>query len=347
METVENTAENQPIKPLKCLFYLPKAAKIKIPASTEKVETFHLFYGADVDDETLNFKFLMPAVEEAKNEDYDIILGFDKSLNRIIIGYKNTEGRFQAFNAHQQAALISDHLIQQVIWDRPFGESGMMIIKSVILSDQLDGIATKNGVPVKTTHSGFDNLMGGVKANMEAVEKIIAFDDRNTVILNPDADKNSQSIFDMWMALLSDLAEKEKSMLDRHIDLQVKYRLYLEKTFQITRDTSIKKIFDKFRTKPPVDDLADELVLISDYKKQTFHNKLTGRKGTLELEARNMVQIEYSSGLKLTVELEEGETQMSIHLSKYTNFAFKPKYAEIRKGLHDSLLKTVVILGKM
>ncbi|WP_143960833.1 hypothetical protein [Litoribacter populi] len=347
MDTVENTAENQLIKPLKCLFYLPKAAKIKLPASTDKVETFQLSYDSTVDDETLNFKFLMPAVEEAKTEGYDVILGFDSSMHRIIIGYKNAEGRFQAFNAHQQAALISDHLIQQVIWDRPFGESGMMIIKSVILSDQLDGIATKNGVPVKTTHSGLENLLNGVKANIDSVEQIIAIDDRNTVLLTPEVDKNPEAILEMWMNLLSDMAEKDKTVLDRHIDLQVKYRLYLEKTFQISRETSIKKIFDKFRTKPPVDDLADELVLLSDYKKQTFHNKLTGRKGTLELEAKNMVQIEYSSGLKLTVELEEGENQMSIHLSKYTNFSFKPKYAEIRKGLHDSLLKTVVILGKM
>jgi hypothetical protein len=348
METVDNTPEQQTDERFSCLIYLPKNSKLKIPASSEKLHFKTLQYDPQaVDDETLNFKFLMPAIEVAKTEDYDVVLGFDTTQNRIIIGYKNLEQKYQAFNAHQQAAIISEQLIQKVIWDRPFGESGILMVKSIILSDQLDSIATKNGVPVKLSYAGQEELQKAVDNNKDNYEQIIAVDDRNTVILHKEEDQNPQALMDFFEGFVTFMAEKEKTVLGYHIELQTKYRLYLEKTFQINRDTGIKKLFDKFRTKPPEDDLADELILINDFKKQTFKNKLTGRKGTLEFEASNMVQLEYSSGLKITVEAHEGETQMSIHLSKYTNFAYQPKYAEVRKGLHDSLLKTVVILGKM
>jgi len=348
METVENTAELQTNKKITCLLYLPKTGVVEIPNPSENVQFEKLEYDSQsVDDETLNFKFLMPAIEVAKTEGYDCVLGFDSSLNRIIIGFKNQEDKFQAFNAHQQAALISEQLIQKVIWDRPFGESGMLLIKSIILSDQLDSIATKNGVPIRLSHAGLEELETEVRQQQDNYEQIIAVDDRNTVIIAKDIDQNPQALIDFFAGFLGELSQKDKSLLDKHIELQTKYRLYLEKTFQISRDTGIKKLFDKFRTKPPEDDLADELILINDFKKQTFKNKLTGRKGTLEFEAMNMVQLEYSSGLKITVEAHEGDQQMSIHLSKYTNFAYIPKYAEVRKALHDSLLKTVVILGKM
>ena len=333
---------------MKGLLYLPKDSQIAIPTDSAHVEFQTKYYNTDeVSDETLNFKFLMPAIEVAKSENLDFILGFDVSMHRIILAYKNLEDKFQAFNAHQQAAIICDHIVQSVTRDRPYGESGLLLVKSMILSDQLDSIATKNGVPVKISHSGVDALKETIDINMDGNEKIMAFDDRNTVILDQDLDKNPDTILELFHAFFTSLLAKEQSILDKHIDLQTRYRLYLEKTFNITRDTSIKKLFDKFRTKPPEDDLADELILITDYKKQTFQNKLTGRKGKLEFAQMDMVQLEYSSGLKITVESFESENRLAIHLSKYTNFTFKPKFAETRKSLHDSLLKTVVTLGKV
>jgi hypothetical protein len=333
---------------MKGLLYLPKDCKIKIPNDSTQVEFQTKYYDvAEVSDDTLNFKFLMPAIEVAKFEDLDFILGFDVSMQRIILAYKNLEDKFQAFNAHQQAALICDHIVQNVTRESPYGESGLLLVKSMILSDQLDGIATKNGVTVKISHSGAEALKSTIDANLESFKQIMAFDDRNTVILDPDLEKNPDVILEFFSSFLGGLVAKEQTILDKHIDLQTRYRLYLEKTFNISRETSIKKLFDKFRTKPPEDDLADELILITDYKKLTFQNKLTGRKGKLDFAQMDMVQLEYSSGLKITVESFESENRLAIHLSKYTNFTFKPKFAETRKTLHDSLLKTVVTLGKV
>ncbi|KEO75525.1 hypothetical protein [Anditalea andensis] len=333
---------------MKGLLYLPTGRQITLPTDTTKVAYQTKFYNTEeISDETLNFKFLMPAIEVAKSEDLDFIIGFDVSMNRIILAYKNLEDKFQAFNAHQQAALICDHVVQTVTRDRPYGDSGLLLVKSMILSDQLDSIATKNGVPVKVSHSGVEALKDTIATNDDSHETVMAFDDRNTVILDIDLDKNPDRILELFHSFFTSLLSKDLSILDKHIDIQTRYRLYLEKTFNITRDTSIKKLFDKFRTKPPEDDLADELILITDYKKQTFQNKLTGRKGKHDFAQMDMVQLEYSSGLKITVESFEAENRLAIHLSKYTNFTFKPKFAETRKALHDSLLKTVVTLGKV
>ena len=61
----------------------------------------------------------------------------------------------------------------------------------------------------------------------------------------------------------------------------------------------------------------------------------------------DIVQLDYSSGLKISVELTEGGSKLFLHLSDYTDCYNKDSFANARKGINDRLLKIVVSLGKM
>jgi phosphoglucomutase len=330
----------------KGVIYLPETAKGLKFLSEIKIET--LFYTPGQEPvENLNYKFLLPALEKIKGEDYDYVIGFDHDLSRTIIGYPNPEGRFLVFNAHQQAAIFTHIFLAGNSFPSHDEEKTRLVIKGVVLSQQIDKIVTKNNGAYKESHAGYEDLKERILGVDDGIEAYLAFDERNHVIFDLEKEKNVALQISMIDELVRELKGKEKTLYDFHVDLQIRYKLYGEKTFNITSEGENKKIFDRFRTKPPSDAMHEELVSISDYKKQTFFNKLTGRKSEPELRQMDMVQLDYSSGLKITVELLDEGTKLFLHLSDYTDCYNKDSFPTSRKGINDRLLKTVVSLGKM
>lgn len=330
----------------KGLIYLPDSRKGLNLVGGGELEA--LYYAPeDNPDENLNYKFLLPALEKIKGLDYDFVVGFDHSLNRTIIGYPNPEGKFLVFNAHQQAALLAQAFLFEEEYPDFDRDKTKLVIKGIVLSQQIDKIVTKNNGAYKESHAGFEDLRERVLDTAEDFAEFLAFDERNHVLMDLEKDRNVEKQLELIYSLVKKIKQQEKSLFDFHVDLQIRYKLYGEKTFNISSEGENKKIFDRFRSKPPSDAMHEELVSISDYKKQLFFNKLTGRKSEPELRQVDIVQLEYSSGLKITVELSEGGEKLFLHLSDFTDCYNKESFATSRKNIHDRLLKIVVSLGKM
>lgn len=323
------------------LLYMPEGHGLSFPNPTEHLAFQELTYDpAAVDDESLNFKFLMAAIDLAKDGAVDFILGFSADLKRVILAVKNPEGKFQAFTAHQQAAIFTEYFLT-----RPEQQSNgeRLIVRSLLLSNQIDNIVKKNEGRIAYSHAGYESLRKVMGAHDQ--NSVIAMDDRNTLIVDGDVTNNALQLLEMLSQIVLNLKSQDHTLLDKHISIQCRYNLYGEKTFNIPAES--KKMFDKYRTNPPQDLIHDELILITDYKKKVFSNLLTGRKGTVELEQMNLVQLDYSSGLRISVEYVEEQNKLILHLSNYTHCYDKSRFAESRKTVHDRLLKTVVSLGKM
>lgn len=323
------------------LLFLPKNHKLKLPDPSEQIVFSELLYDpSELDEENLNFKFLMPAIDVAKEQDIDFIFGFSSDLKRVVLAYRNLDRKFQAFTAHQQAALFTEYFLTKPI---PGNSDERLVVKSLLLSNQVDNVVKKNEARIQYSHAGYEDLKTVMASNDHELK--IAFDDRNAVLLDPDVNRNAARLLEMLSELIVHLQSQDMSLLDKHIHIQTRYNLYGEKTFNIT--TASKKLFDKYRTSPPQEIIHDELILITDYKKKVFSNLLTGRKGPTGLEQMNLVQLDYSSGLRISVEYVEVENKVILHLSNYTHCYDKSRYTESRKAVHDRLLKTVVSLGRI
>lgn len=322
------------------LLYMPKGHGLSVPHPTDQLAFRELTYDpAAVDDESLNFKFLMPAMEAVKDEPVDLIVGFSADLKRVIVAVKNPEGKFQAFTAHQQGAILAEYFLTRT--EQEANEK--LVVKSLLLSNQIDNIVKKNEGRIAYSHAGYESLRNVMTAHDR--HSVMAMDDRNTVIVDGDVTNNALQLLEMLSQIVLNLQLQGLSLLDKHINIQCRYNLFGEKTFNIPAES--KKAFDKYRTNPPQDLIHDELILITDYKKKVFSNLLTGRKGATELDQMNLVQLDYSSGLRISVEYVEEQNKLILHLSNYTHCYDKSRFAESRKAVHDRLLKTVVALGKM
>ena len=326
------------------LLYLPKNHALIFPEASDQIAFKELEYdAAAIDEDTLNYKFLLPAIELAKTEPVDFIVGFSSDLKRIILGYKNPDGKFQAFNAHQQAALFTEFFLSESIPGEQTDPYDKLVVKSLLLSNQIDNIVKKNEARIAYSHAGYEALKSVMMAN--GTGEAWGFDDRNTVILDMDTAKNVSGLLNMVTKIFLDLKSKELTLFDKHVGIQTRYNLYGEKTFNMASES--KKLFDKYRVHPPADLIHEELISIHDYKKRVFSNLLTGRKGTIELDQMNLVQLDYTSGLRISVEYIEDQNKIVLHLSNYTHCYDKSRYTESKKSVHDRLLKTMVSLGKM
>src|SRR5690606_20178995 len=143
--------------------------------------------------------------------------------------------------------------------------------------------------------------------------------------------KNTAALLDTVSRLFLDLKSKDLTFFDKHVWIQTRYNLYGEKTFNMASES--KKLFDKYRMHPPADLIHEELISIHDYKKRVFSNLLTGRKGTIEMEQMNLVQLDYTSGLRISVEYFEDQNKVVLHLSNYTHCYDKTRYAESKKAV--------------
>ncbi|HSI77394.1 MAG TPA: hypothetical protein VK957_15950 [Lunatimonas sp.] len=343
MENIEDSNEGRKIKGI---LYLPQHAKsLALDDLLKDIEGEIRYYDPEkVDDENLNFKFLLPMGEVAKERELDFVLGFDNALERMIIGYLNGEGKFLVLNAHQQAALLVDHFLTA---NGPDEAKEKTVIKGNILSQQIDKIVIRNEGRYRESHVGYTPLKAALEKEQESGLTALACDDRNHILLNTDPEENTKACILFVLDMVTRLVKRESSIYFQHVDLQIMYKLYGEKTFNISSEGQNKKVFDRFRLKAPSDSINEELVTISDYKKELFQNKLTGRKGPPELGPMDLVQLEFTSGLKISVELADGGSKLFLHLSDFIDCYNRTSFPDARKNIHDRLLKVVVSLGKM
>src|SRR5690606_2394198 len=162
MENIENELKEAVIGTL----YLPKNHTLKYSEASEELAFREVTYDpAFVDEETLNFKFLMPAIEASKNEPTDFIVGFSSDLKRVILAYKNPDDKFQAFNAHQQAALFAEYFLTETVADNPDAADDRLVVKSLLLSNQIDNIVKKNEGRITYSHAGYESLRAAIASN--------------------------------------------------------------------------------------------------------------------------------------------------------------------------------------
>src|SRR5690606_11132597 len=146
--------------------YLPKNHTLKYSEASEELAFREVTYDpASVDEGTLNFKFLMPAIEASKNEPTDFIVRFSSDFKRIILAYKNPDDKFQAFNAHRQAARLVVYSLTQTATGNPEAAHDLLVVTCLLLSNQVDNIVKENGGKRAYSPAGYEALQTVRTAN--------------------------------------------------------------------------------------------------------------------------------------------------------------------------------------
>ena len=261
------------------------------------------------------------AVDIAKKEGADFILGSDPDADRVGIMVNTGNGEFKVISGNQTGVLMADYIIGA--WKRAgkLPENGV-ILKSLVSTEMARKVAEVNGLKCYDTFTGFKFLAQKKDQLEEAGEGtvLMSFEESYGYMLGSfvrDKDAVTASL------ILTEMAawyyDQGMTLYDALQALYQKYGFYAEKTLNLVMPglDGLKKmaqLMADLREKPPVEIAGVAVKEQKDYKDGSVVDVATGARSTMELSGSNVLRYEMADGTSLIVRPSGTEPKVKVYI---------------------------------
>lgn len=259
-------------------------------------------------------------LKKAAALDADILLGTDPDADRVGIGVKDNHGNWVLLNGNQTAVLAFNYLIE-ARKKKGIAQENDMVVKTIVTTDLIDLIASKNGVKCYSVLTGFKWIAELIKAKEAHENYVIGGEESYGLMIgNQLRDKDAVSA----VALLCEMAAYEKdngkSLFTKLVDLYVEYGLFREHLISITKkgrdgQAEIAAMMEKYRTAPPAQLAGVPVVGLYDYEKQEAKDLSTGQVCSIDLPKSNVLQFVLADGSKISARPSGTEPKIKFYFS--------------------------------
>ena len=287
------------------------------------------------------------AVDIAKKEGADFILGSDPDADRVGIMVNTGNGEFKVLSGNQIGILLVDYTIGA--WKR----AGRMpanptVLKSIVSSEMARKVAESNGLKCFDTFTGF-KFLAQKKDQLEKSGEgtvLMAFEESNGYMFGSfvrDKDAITASLILTEMAAW--YADQGMTLYDAMQALYQKYGFYGEKTLNLVMPgldglRKMAQLMDGLRENPPVEIAGVAVKEQKDYKDGSVVCVECGKKTTMELSGSNVLRYEMADGTSLIVRPSGTEPKVKVYILTYAeseaerdaNIAKYAAWAETLKG---------------
>ena len=285
-------------------------------------------------------------LEKAKKLDADILLGTDPDSDRVGIGVKNTKGEWVLVNGNQTAVLAFNYMIE-ARKTRGISRPNDMVVKTVVTTDMIDGIAKESNIACYNVLTGFKWIAALIKEK-EGKENYIIGGEESFGLMVGDEVRDKDAI--SAVALLCEMAAYEKakgrSLYAKLIDLYVQYGLYKENLVSITKKgmngaKEIADMMEGYRTNPPktIDGVAVAALL--DYELQVGKNLQTGESYPIKLPKSNVLQFLLNDGTKISARPSGTEPKIKFYFSVNSKLANAEGFEAADKLLDEKIARII------
>ena len=259
-------------------------------------------------------------LKKAEALDADILLGTDPDADRVGIGVKDNHGKWVLLNGNQTAVLAFNYLIE-ARRKKGLAQPNDMVVKTIVTTDLIDIIASKNEVKCYNVLTGFKWIAELIKEK-EATENYIIGGEESygLMIGNQLRDKDAVSA----VALLCEMAayEKEqgKSLFTKLMEIYKGYGLFREHLISITKkgrdgQQEIATMMEKYRNNPPQQLGGVEVIGLYDYEKQEARHLTNGQVCSIDLPKSNVLQFLLKDGSKVSARPSGTEPKIKFYFS--------------------------------
>ena len=261
------------------------------------------------------------AVEIAKRENADFILGSDPDADRVGIMVRTGDDVYQVLTGNQIGILLTDYTIGA--WKRAgkMPENGV-ILKSLVSTEMARTIAEANGLKCFDTFTGFKFLAQKKDQLEESGEGtvLMSFEESNGYMFGSFVrDKDAVTAAVILTEMAAWYADQGMTLYDALMALYKKYGFYAEKTINLVMPglDGLKKmaqLMADLREKPPVEIAGVAVVQQKDYKDGSVIDVATGEKTTMELTDSNVLRYEMADGTSLIVRPSGTEPKVKVYI---------------------------------
>ena len=261
------------------------------------------------------------AVDLAKKEGADFILGSDPDADRVGIMVKDDKGEYITITGNQTGVLLLDYLIGAKRRTGKMPEKPVAL-KTIVTTEMARKVAETNGLQCFDTFTGF-KFLAEKKDKLESAGEgkvIFAYEESYGYMLGDYVrDKDAVTAALSLTEMAAWYAGQGMTLYDALQKCYEKYGFYAEKTLNLVMPglDGLKKMADLMaglRAQPPVEIAGVAVLQQKDYKDGSVVNVADGAKSTMELSGSNVLRYEMADGTSLIVRPSGTEPKVKVYI---------------------------------
>ena len=261
------------------------------------------------------------AVDLAKQEGADFILGSDPDADRVGIMVRTKEDDFVVISGNQTGVLLLDYLIGAKQRTGKMPEKPVAL-KTIVTTEMARKVAETNGLQCYDTFTGF-KFLAEKKDKLENAGEgkvIFAYEESYGYMLGDYVrDKDAVTAALALTEMAAWYAGQGMTLYDALQKCYEKYGFYAEKTLNLVMPglDGLKKMADlmaSLREKPPVEIAGVAVKEQKDYKDGSVVTVADGSRTTMELSGSNVLRYEMTDGTSLIVRPSGTEPKVKVYI---------------------------------
>ncbi len=261
------------------------------------------------------------AVDLAKKEGADFILGSDPDADRVGIMVRTSDGEFKVLTGNQTGVLLLDYLIgaKQRTGKMP---KSPVALKTIVTTEMARKVAEVNGLKCYDTFTGF-KFLAQKKDQLESSGEgnvIMSYEESYGYMLGDYVrDKDAVTAAVALTEMAAYYAGKGMTLYDALMALYEKYGNYGERTMNLVMPglDGLKKMADlmaNLRANPPKEIGGEAVKTWKDYKDGSVVDAATGAKTSMELSGSNVLRYELADGTSVIVRPSGTEPKVKVYI---------------------------------
>ena len=261
------------------------------------------------------------AVELAKQNGADFILGSDPDADRVGIMVRAGNGEYQVLTGNQTGVLLLDYLIGARnrtgrMPDKP------VALKTIVTTEMARKVAEVNGLACYDTFTGF-KFLAEKKDKLEKAGEgkvIFAYEESYGYMLGDYVrDKDAVTAAVCLTEMAAWYAGQGMTLYDALLKLYEKYGHYGEKTLNLVMPglDGLRKMADLMaglRANPPKEIGGAAVEQWKDYQDGSVVDAKTGGKSAMELSGSNVLRYELADGTSVIVRPSGTEPKVKVYI---------------------------------
>ena len=261
------------------------------------------------------------AIDLARENDVDFILGTDPDSDRVGIMIRDHSGEYRPVTGNQTGVLLLDYLIGAMRRSGKMPEEPVAL-KTIVTTEMARKVAESNGVTCYDTFTGF-KFMAEKKNALEAAGEgkvIFSYEESYGYMLGDYVrDKDAVTASMLLTEMAAWYAAQGMTLFDALEKLYEKYGHYAEKTYNLVMPgldglKDMAQLMKNLRENPPAEISGVKVVTRKDYTDGSVVDCATGAKSAMELSGSNVLRFELADGTTILVRPSGTEPKIKVYI---------------------------------
>ena len=261
------------------------------------------------------------AVDLAKKEGADFILGSDPDADRVGIMVRTRDGEFKVITGNQTGVLLLDYLIGAKKRAGTMPEKPVAL-KTIVTTEMARKVAEVNGLKCFDTFTGF-KFLAEKKDKLESSGEgnvIFSYEESYGYMLGSYVrDKDAVTAALLLTEMAAWYAAQGKTLADALEGLYAKYGCCAEHTYNLVMPgldglKDMANLMKSLRENPPAEISGVKVLQFKDYSDGSVTDCATAAKSAMELSGSNVLRFEMADGTSVIVRPSGTEPKIKVYI---------------------------------